>query len=123
LDKQLAPTERLQFLDAVRGFALLLMIVNHTGRWWQDGAMGWPRYNLIFASMAVGAPLFLFLVGSCMPLSFARRRPTGSLPSVAAKFLQRGARLLNAALLVALVYLGRLWLQIRSIAGRRLQPA
>lgn len=28
------PTERLQFLDAVRGFALLLMIVNHTGRWW-----------------------------------------------------------------------------------------
>jgi len=34
------PAERLQFLDAVRGFALLLMIVNHTGRWWQDGAMG-----------------------------------------------------------------------------------
>ena len=27
-----APTERLQFLDAVRGFALLLMIVNHTSR-------------------------------------------------------------------------------------------
>jgi uncharacterized membrane protein len=26
-------TERLQFLDAVRGFALLAMIVNHTGRW------------------------------------------------------------------------------------------
>jgi uncharacterized membrane protein len=57
------PTERLQFLDAVRGFALLLMIVNHTGRWWQDDTMGWPRHNLIYASMAVGAPLFLFLVG------------------------------------------------------------
>ena len=55
-------TERLQFLDAVRGFALMLMIVNHTGRWWQDGAMGWPRYNLIYTSMAIGAPLFLFLV-------------------------------------------------------------
>lgn len=37
------PTERLQFLDAVRGFALILMILNHTGRGWQDGAMGWPR--------------------------------------------------------------------------------
>lgn len=58
--------------------------------------MGWPRSNLIDASMAVAAPLFLFPVGFCMPLSFARRRPTGSLPSVAA---------------------------IRSIAGRRLQPA
>jgi len=97
------PTERLQFLDAVRGFALLLMIVNHTGRWWQDGAMGWPRYNLIYASMAVGAPLFLFLVGFCLPLSFARRRPTGSLPSVAAKFLQRGARLILASWLLNFV--------------------
>ncbi len=90
-------SERLQFLDAVRGFALLLMIVNHTGRWWQDGAMGWPRYNLIYASMAVGAPLFLFLVGFCLPLSFARRRPTGSLAAVAGKFLQRGARLIVAS--------------------------
>ena len=75
-----SPTERLQFLDAVRGFALLLMIVNHTGRWWQDGTMGWPRYNLIYTSMAVGAPLFLFLVGFCLPLSFARRRGTGGSP-------------------------------------------
>lgn len=94
------PTERLQFLDAVRGFALILMIVNHTGRWWQDGAMGWPRYNMIYVSMAVGAPLFLFLVGFCLPLSFARRRPTGSLLATAGKFLQRGARLILASWLL-----------------------
>ena len=98
-----APTERLQFLDAVRGFALLLMIVNHTSRWWQDGTMGWPRYNLIYASMVVGAPLFLFLVGFCLPLSFARRRPTGGLPGVAAKFLQRGGRLILASWLLNFV--------------------
>jgi uncharacterized membrane protein len=97
-----SPTERLQFLDAVRGFALLLMIVNHTGRWWQDGTMGWPRYNLIYTSMAVGAPLFLFLVGFCLPLSFARRRGTGGSPelAVAGKFLQRGARLILASWLL-----------------------
>lgn len=47
------PTERLQFLDAVRGFALLLMIVNHTGRW-AGRHHGGPRYNLIYTSMAVG---------------------------------------------------------------------
>jgi uncharacterized membrane protein len=93
-------SERLQFLDAVRGFALVLMILNHTGRWWQDGAMGWPRYNLIYASMVVGAPLFLFLVGFCLPLSFARRRPTTGLSGVAAKFLQRGARLILASWLL-----------------------
>lgn len=97
------PAERLQFLDAVRGFALLLMIVNHTSRWWQDGTMGWPRYNLIYASMAVGAPLFLFLVGFCLPLSFARRRPTAGLPAVAAKFLQRGGRLILASWLLNFV--------------------
>jgi uncharacterized membrane protein len=99
-----APAERLQFLDAVRGFALVLMIVNHTGRWWQDGTMGWPRYNLIYTSMAVGAPLFLFLVGFCLPLSYARRAAAGGGASmdrgVAARFLQRGARLVLASWLL-----------------------
>ena len=97
--------ERLQFLDAVRGFALLLMIANHTGRWWQDGAMGWPRYNLIYATMAVGAPLFLFLVGFCLPLSFAPRRQAGAPVSVgvATKFLQRGAKLILAGWALNLV--------------------
>jgi hypothetical protein len=74
--------DRLQFLDAVRGFALLLMIASHTGRWWQDGAMGWPRYNLIYATMAVGAPLCL---------------------GVAAKLLQRGAKLVLAGWALNLV--------------------
>ena len=103
-----SPTERLRFLDAVRGFALFLMIVNHTGRWWQDGAMGWPRYNLIYASMVVGAPLFLFLVGFCLPLSYARRSAPAPGASridlaVAGKFFQRGARLILASWLLNFV--------------------
>jgi hypothetical protein len=65
--------------------------------------MGWPRYNLIYASMVVGAPLFLFLVGFCLPLSFARRRPTAGLPAVAGKFLQRGGRLILASWLLNFV--------------------
>ena len=102
------PTERLRFLDAMRGFGLFLVIVNHTGRWWQDGTMGWPRYNLIYASMAVGAPLFLFLVGFCLPLSYARRAAsapggsTGDL-AVAGKFFQRGAQLILASWLLNLL--------------------
>ena len=93
------PAGRLQFLDAVRGFALLLMIVNHTGRWWQDGTMGWPRYNLVYGTMAVGAPLFLFLVGFCLPLSFARR-PHADRAGTVTKFLSRGIRLLLASWLL-----------------------
>ena len=30
--------ERLVFLDALRGFALIFMVLNHTGRWWMDAA-------------------------------------------------------------------------------------
>src|SRR4029434_10052583 len=88
------------------GFALVLMIINHTGRWWQDGTMGWPRYNLIYTSMAVGAPLVPLLVGFCLPLSYARRAAAAGGPSmdrgVAAKFLQRGARLVPAPWVVHL---------------------
>jgi uncharacterized membrane protein len=97
--------ERLRFLDAVRGFALILMILNHTGRWWQDGTMGWPRYNIIYTTMAIGAPLFLFLVGFCLPLSVAPRRQAGApwTAGMTAKFLQRGARLVLASWLLNFV--------------------
>ena len=55
--------------------------------------------------MAVGAPLFLFLVGFCLPLSFAPRRQAGAPigPGVAAKFLQRGAKLMLAGWALNLV--------------------
>ena len=61
--------DRLVFLDALRGFALVFMVLNHTARWWQDGKMTWPRYYWIYATMAIAAPIFLFLVGFCLPLS------------------------------------------------------
>jgi uncharacterized membrane protein len=34
--------------------------------------MGCPRYYMIYVAMAVAAPIFLFLVGFCLPLSKAR---------------------------------------------------
>src|SRR5258705_775569 len=97
--------DRLRFLDAVRGFALILMIANHTGRWWQDGTMGWPRYSMIYATMAVGARLSLSRVGFCLPLSFAPRRQAGAPVTlgVAMKFLQRGAKLVLAGWALNLV--------------------
>ncbi len=67
-------TDRLVFLDALRGFALIFMVLNHTGRWWQDRSMGWPWYYSIYVTMAVAAPTFLFLVGYCLPLSLVKTR-------------------------------------------------
>src|SRR5436305_72743 len=82
--------ERLVFLDALRGFALIFMVLNHSGRWWQDRVMGWPRYYAIYVTMAVAAPVFLFLVGFCLPLSGTREPAWPMLW----KYAKRGGRLI-----------------------------
>jgi uncharacterized membrane protein len=108
-----APRQRLVFLDALRGFALIMMVLNHTARWWQDGPlMGWPRYYLIYVTMAVAAPTFLFLVGFCLPLSLARTRAEGPgqlLPTLW-KYAKRGGRIILAGLLLnVLVFMEDFW--------------
>ncbi|MBI2525920.1 MAG: DUF1624 domain-containing protein [Candidatus Rokubacteria bacterium] len=93
---------RLVFLDALRGFALVFMVVNHTGRWWQDRSMGWPWYYSIYVTMAVAAPTFLFLVGFCLPLSLGkvRGRVTEQLLPTLWKYAKRGGRIILAGLLL-----------------------
>ena len=94
--------ERLVFLDAVRGFALIFMVLNHTARWWQDRSMGWPWYYSIYVTMAVAAPTFIFLVGFCLPLSLSRVRGRVAdqiLPTLW-KYAKRGGRIILAGLLL-----------------------
>jgi uncharacterized membrane protein len=95
-------TDRLVFLDALRGFALIFMVWNHTGRWWQDRSMGWPWYYSIYVTMAVAAPTFLFLVGFCLPLSLVKTRgaaTTQLLPTLW-KYVKRGGRIILAGFLL-----------------------
>ena len=101
-----APRDRLLFLDGLRGFALVCMVLNHTGRWWMDGRMTWPRYHLIYVSMTLAAPAFLFLLGFCM--SLAVRRPGGpaeqpSLARLAHRFAGRGLMVVLAGMLLNVV--------------------
>jgi uncharacterized membrane protein len=59
---------RLSYLDAARGVALVLMVVNHTARYWAtDDLARWP---LIYATTSAAGPAFLFLVGFVLPLSY-----------------------------------------------------
>lgn len=68
--------ERLVYLDALRGLALVLMVVNHTARYWIGQEMGSTRYHLIYVTTSVAGPIFLFLVGFVLPMSFeAATRP------------------------------------------------
>jgi uncharacterized membrane protein len=93
-------TERLVFLDALRGFALVFMVLNHTGRWWQDRSMGWPWYYSIYVTMAVAAPTFLFLVGFCLPLSLVKTRGADQLLPTIWKYVKRGGRIILAGFLL-----------------------
>jgi len=93
---------RLAFLDGFRGVALVFMVVNHTARWWMDGRMTWPRYRLIWITLTVAAPTFLFLVGFCLPLAV---RGGESLGTLLRKFGPRGARIFACGLLLNLLVL------------------
>jgi hypothetical protein len=93
---------RLAFLDGLRGAALLLMVVNHTARWWMDGPMTRSRYALIYLTLTLAAPTFLFLVGFCLPLAL-RGGAVPGLGALARRFVPRGARIVAAGLLLNLV--------------------
>jgi hypothetical protein len=79
--------------------------------------MGWPRYYMIYVTMAVAAPTFLFLVGFCLPLSLARMRAEGPgqlLPTLG-KYARRGGRIVLAGLLLnVLVFMADFWPLLRT---------
>ena len=93
---------RLAYLDGLRGVALVLMVVNHTARWWVDAHMTWTRYGLIYVTLTLAAPTFLFLVGFCLPLARSTAQPE-SLGELARRFVPRGARIVGAGLLLTLL--------------------
>jgi uncharacterized membrane protein len=96
---------RLLFLDGLRGLALVFMVFNHTARWWIERSMGWPRYHLAYLTIPLAAPIFLFLVGFCLPLSYLNSTVTRGerYASVAWKYVRRGARLVLAGWLLTLL--------------------
>lgn len=76
------------------------MVVNHTARWWIDRPMGWLRYQVIYVTVTLAAPIFLFLVGFCMPLS---RKEGGEARRAALRWIRRGLGLIAAGYLLNIV--------------------
>ena len=102
----MADHPRLAFLDGLRGLALIAMVVNHTARAWIGGHMTWSRYALIYITLSTAAPMFLFLVGFCLPLA-VRPGESERLSRLARHFVPRGARIvLGGLLLNVLVFPG-----------------
>ncbi len=94
---------RLTYLDALRGIALILMVLNHTSRDWMDGVMGWGRYYLIYGSLLLPAPIFLFLVGFCLPIPYHRAPVDEPLRVRALRYFRRGIVIVAAGYLLNLL--------------------
>lgn len=94
---------RLVFLDALRGVALIVMVVNHTSRWWIDRQMGWSRYWLVYGTVTVAAPIFLFLVGFVLPVSLHRNAAELTRASRLWGYMRRGVQIILAGLLLNVV--------------------
>ena len=110
---------RLAFLDVFRGFALIVMVLNHTGRWWIAREMGWWRYWIVYGTVTVAAPIFLFLVGFVLPLSLHRHAGDIATPSRLWTYWRRGATIVAAGLLLNVVVFGSIHLRSLSPRTRR----
>jgi uncharacterized membrane protein len=94
---------RLAFLDVLRGVALIVMVLNHTSRWWIDRQMGWSRYWLVYGTVTVAAPIFLFLVGFVLPVSLHRNAADMLALSRLRGYVLRGLQIIGAGLLLNVV--------------------
>lgn len=94
---------RVAFLDAVRGVALVLMVVNHTARWWLGDAMEPGRSHLVYATVILPGAMFLFLVGFSLPLSRAGRPVAKPWSDAVWKWVRRGAGIIATGLLLNVV--------------------
>jgi uncharacterized membrane protein len=94
---------RLTFLDGFRGLALVLMVLNHTSRDWMEVGMGWWRYYLVYGSLLLPAPIFLFLVGFCLPIGYHRKPVDEPLATRARRSLRRGIVIVAAGYLLNLL--------------------
>lgn len=91
---------RLTFLDALRGVALILMVLNHTSRDWMDTSMGWGRYYLVYGTLLLPASIFLFLVGFCLPIPYHRAPRDEPFPTRALRYVRRGIVIVAAGYLL-----------------------
>ena len=93
---------RIPYIDALRGVALVLMVLNHAAGHLLDRSLDPGRYYLVYLTVSLSAPLFLFLVGFSLSLSFHNNQQQGRLHFYR-QCLRRGTGLLAAGYMMNFV--------------------
>lgn len=97
--------ERLKFLDDFRGLAIAAMVVNHVGHYLAPQFVSYPIYLMIYLSVTIAAPVFLFVSGFSLSLSWQKFSESAEAPK---KFfrrcLKRGAILIVCGYLINLFF-------------------
>lgn len=97
-------TNRYGELDLIRGFALLLMMVQHCQIVWNFVFVGKPTAENWAESVGrIGALLFLLLVGVSGYLSFSFKEKQSSFAKISTKFLKRGTFLMGWGFVISLL--------------------
>jgi uncharacterized membrane protein len=94
---------RLEYLDRLRGVAVLIMIEAHVlDAWTRPADRGEPLYHQAIALGGYGAPLFLFLAGVAISLAAGARIRAHDATPVARRMARRGWQILGLGFLFRL---------------------
>lgn len=96
---------RIPFIDALRGYALVLMVLNHSALYSLDQTLDPGRHYLVYLTVSLSAPLFLFLVGFSLSLSYYRNNKDVLVyrTSICWKHIKKGIGLILAGFVLNII--------------------
>ncbi|MFA6918649.1 MAG: heparan-alpha-glucosaminide N-acetyltransferase domain-containing protein [Patescibacteria group bacterium] len=97
---------RYKFIDILRGLAILFMVLNHTARWWLDKSLSFFSYHMIYSTVTLAAPLFLFVVGFCLVISYQKNLKSKTNWQIVSKYLIRGFGVMVIGYVFSLIVFG-----------------
>ncbi|MFA6526150.1 MAG: heparan-alpha-glucosaminide N-acetyltransferase domain-containing protein [Candidatus Buchananbacteria bacterium] len=97
--------KRLDSIDALRGLAVVFMVINHAGHYLTPSFTPAWAYYAIYLTVTLAAPLFLFLAGVSLALSIRKERENGQAgANLFLKYLKRGLALVGLGLLINIFF-------------------
>ena len=94
---------RWEFIDTLRGLAIVLMVFNHAGHYLAALPHSIWSYSIIYLTVTLAGPLFLFIAGFSAALSIQKYSEISG-RDLFSKFLKRGLMLIGLGLLVNLFF-------------------